>query len=129
MAGLKLEKSFIRYIVIGGTAFLIEYLSYLILLKLLHIDYIIAGIIVYSVIFWFVFYMNRSWSFQSQAAVLPQLIKYLLLFSFNNLVGNIWLMRLLTEVIGISPLISPLIKMACIVIWNYFIYKHIIYRT
>ncbi len=128
MAGLKIDKSFIRYILVGGTAFLIEYASYLILLNLLHIDYIVAGIIVYSIIFWFVFYMNRSWSFQSEAAVLPQLIKYLLLFGFNNLVGNIWLMRFLTETLGISPLISPIIKMACIVIWNYFIYKHIIYR-
>lgn len=112
----------------GGAAFLIEYLSYLVLLKVLRVDYIVAGIVVYSIIFWFVFYLNRSWSFQSDGAVLPQLVKYLLLFAFNNLVGNIWLMRFLTETIGLNPVISPIIKMACIVLWNYFIYKYIIYR-
>ncbi len=128
MFGLKLEKSFLRYVLVGGAAFLIEYLSYLVLLKVLRVDYIVAGIVVYSIIFWFVFYLNRSWSFQSDGAVLPQLVKYLLLFAFNNLVGNIWLMRFLTETIGLNPVISPIIKMACIVLWNYFIYKYIIYR-
>ncbi len=126
---LKVERSFIRYIIVGGSAFAIEYLSYLFLLKALKFNYVTASIIVYSVIFWFVFYTNRRWSFQSDGAVLPQLVKYLLLFAFNNLVGNILLLRFLTETLKISDVISPIIKMACIVIWNYFIYKHIIYRS
>ncbi len=126
---LKLERSFIRYLVVGGSAFMIEYLSYLFLLKVLKVNYISASIIVYSVIFWFVFYTNRRWSFQSDGALLPQLVKYILLFAFNNLVGNVALLRFLTETLQISDVISPIIKMACIVIWNYFIYKHIIYRS
>ncbi len=126
---LKLERSFIRYIIVGGSAFLIEYLSYLFLLKVLKVDYIAASMLVYSIIFWFVFYTNRRWSFESDGAMLPQLLKYVLLFAFNNLVGNVLLLRFLTETLKISAVVSPIIKMACIVIWNYFIYKHIIYRS
>ncbi len=129
MNKIKQSDSFLRYLVVGGTAFAIEYLSYLLLLKGLRLNYVAASVIVYSVIFWFVFYLNRRWSFQSDGAIGPQLIKYLLLFAFNNLVGNVWLMQFLTETLQISPLLSPIIKMACIVIWNYFIYKHIIYRS
>ncbi len=126
---LRIERSFIRYLVVGGSAFIVEYLSYLFLLKVLKINYVHASIIVYSIIFWFVFYTNRRWSFESDGAMLPQLLKYVLLFAFNNLVGNVVLLRFLTETLKISDVISPIIKMACIVVWNYFIYKHIIYRS
>ncbi len=128
MQRLNRYRSFIRYCLVGGSAFVIEYFGYLFLFKVLKLDYTLAAAIVYSVLFWFVFYLNRSWSFQSQAAILPQLLKYIALFVFNNLVGNVLLMRFLTETLTISPLLSPVIKMACIVIWNYFIYKYIIYR-
>ncbi len=123
------HKSFIRYCLVGGSAFVVEYLGYLFLFRVVKLDYTVASAIVYSILFWFVFYMNRRWSFQSRGALAPQLIKYVALFAFNNVVGNVMLMRFLTETLAISPLLSPIIKMACIVIWNYFIYKYIIYRN
>ncbi len=119
---------FIRYVITGGTAFLIEYSLYLVLLKWFKLHYITASVIVYSIIFWFVFLLNRQWSFKSKGNIYRQLMLYLLLFAFNNLVGNVFLLRFLSETLAIGPVFSPIIKMGIIVIWNFFIYKHIIYR-
>ncbi len=125
---MTINKSFIRYVVVGGSAFILEYLGYLALHQVIGLSYQLSSVIVYSVLFWFVFLLNRQWSFESTGSVYIQLVKYIALFIFNNLVGNILLMQFLVDGIGISALIAPVLKMAMIVIWNYFIYKYFIYK-
>ncbi len=122
------NSSFIRYLIVGGSAFVIEYSFYQLLYRFFSLDYAISSVIVYSVMFWLVFFMNRQWSFQSNGNIYKQIFKYLLLFFFNNIVGNVLLMRFLVETVNLSPDIAPVFKMAMIVIWNYFIYKHFIYK-
>ena len=118
----------IRYLVTGFTAFGIEYAMYVFLLKVIGLHYILASVIVYALVFWFSFIVNRIWSFKSKGNISKQLIQYGLLFSFNLVVSNIFIMKLLTDVIGLDPLISPFIKMAFVVSWNFLIYKYIIYK-
>ena len=118
----------IRYLVTGFTAFGIEYAMYVFLLKVVGLHYILASVIVYALVFWFSFIVNRIWSFKSKGNISKQLLQYGLLFSFNLVVSNIFIMKLLTDVIGLDPLISPFIKMAFVVSWNFLIYKYIIYK-
>ena len=118
----------IRYLVTGFTAFGIEYAMYVFLLKVVGFHYILASVIVYALVFWFSFIVNRLWSFKSKGPMGKQLLQYGLLFSFNLVVSNIFIMKLLTDVIGLDPLISPFIKMAFVVSWNFLIYKYIIYK-
>ena len=118
----------IRYLVTGFTAFGIEYAMYVFLLKVIGLHYILASVIVYALVFWFSFIVNRIWSFKSKGNISKQLIQYGLLFSFNLVVSNIFIMKLLTDIIGLDPLISPFIKMAFVVSWNFLIYKYIIYK-
>ncbi|MCK8061457.1 MULTISPECIES: GtrA family protein [unclassified Fusibacter] len=121
-------RQFVRYLITGFSAFFIEYGLYVLLIKVLNAQYIIASVLVYCVIFWFVFLMNRKWSFESTKDIRKQLVQYGLLFIFNLVVANIVLMTFFTEILGISELISPLLKMACIVMWNFWIYKNVIYK-
>ena len=118
----------IRYLVTGFTAFGIEYAMYVFLLKGIGLHYILASVIVYALVFWFYFIVNRIWSFKSKGNISKQLLQYGLLFSFNLVVSNIFIMKLLTDIIGLDPLISPFIKMAFVVSWNFLIYKYIIYK-
>ncbi len=118
----------IRYLVTGFTAFGIEYAMYVFLLKVIGLHYILASVIVYALVFWFSFIVNRIWSFKSKGNISKQLLQYGLLFSFNLVVSNIFIMKLLTDIIGLDPLISPFIKMAFVVSWNFLIYKYIIYK-
>lgn len=119
---------FIRYIITGFTAFGIEYGLYVILIRFLKIHYIWASAIVYFLVFWFVFLVNRFWSFKSTSDLKRQLFQYGILFVFNLVIANILLMAFLTEVLGMSEYLSPFFKTACVVSWNFLIYKYIIYK-
>jgi putative flippase GtrA len=121
-------RQFVRYLITGFSAFFMEYGLYLLLVKIMGVQYVLASVLVYCVIFWFVFLMNRKWSFESTSDIKRQLVQYGLLFIFNLVVANIVLMTFFTEILGVNELISPLMKMACIVIWNFWIYKNIIYK-
>ncbi len=123
-----LNTSFVRYIIVGGMAFVVEYLFYQLLYRFLGLDYSLASVIVYSIMFWLVFLLNRQWSFQSEGNFKRQLFKYILLFLFNNLVANIFLMQFLVEQLNISADVAPILKMFLVVIWNYYIYKYFIYK-
>ncbi len=118
----------IRYLITGFTAFGIEYSLYVVLYKLIGMNYVIASMIVYALVFLFSFFVNRKWSFKSTGKLNRQLILYLMLFFFNLIVANAFLLKFLTDVLGINALISPFIKMACVVCWNFLIYKYIIYK-
>lgn len=118
----------IRYLVTGFTAFGIEYGLYVILIRFLNIHYIWASVVVYFLVFWFVFFVNRFWSFKSTSDIKRQLLQYGLLFAFNLIVANVFLMAFLTETLGLSQYLSPMIKMAFVVCWNFLFYKYVIYK-
>jgi len=121
------DKSFIKYVITGVTAFVIEYSMYVLLLKWIGLNYVLSSTLVYMIVFWFAFLVNRSWSFESKGDVKLQLMKYTMLFFFNLIVANVILMYFLTDIVGLSELLSPFIKTGCMVAWNYLIYKYYIY--
>lgn len=124
----KTRGQLIRYLVTGFTAFGIEYALYVLLLKGFGLHYITSSVIVYALVFWFSFLVNRIWSFKSSGSLKRQVLQYGLLFFFNLLVANVFLMKLFIDILGISALVSPFLKMACVVCWNFLIYKYIIYK-
>lgn len=118
----------LRYLVTGSAAFSFEYGLYIVLLNLFQVHYLMANVVVYVFVFWFIFLVNRYWSFQSTGDIKKQLFQYALLFIFNLIVANIILMYLFTDVLGISPYISPVLKMFVVICWNFLIYKYVIYK-
>lgn len=126
------EKSFaqfIKYLITGFSSFAIEWTFFKILVEAVKLNYIVANIIVYSVMFWFVFLINRFWSFQSKGNLSRQLKYYVVLFGFNLVVANIGLMLFLTRILKIDPLIAKPLVMCAVVSWNFIIYKKVIYKT
>lgn len=119
-------QQFLRYLVTGGAAFVLEYLLYLLLYKIWGVDYALAMVTVYSFLFFVTFVATRRWTFQSEGNVRRQLVLYLLLFLFNVLVGNYYMMRFLVGV-GVPAEFAPFLKTAMVTAWNFLIYKYIIY--
>jgi len=120
-------RQFTRYFIVGITSFTIEYSLFFILYHLYKLHYIIASSSVYLIVFWVNFFLNRLWSFKSDKPLGKQIFKYLLLFIFNLIVPNIFLMYLFTDVIGINALISKVLIMGAVVSWNFILYKKFIY--
>ncbi|MDO4754078.1 MAG: GtrA family protein [Bacillota bacterium] len=116
----------LRYLVTGGSAFLLEYALYLLLYRAVGLDYAFAMTIVYSALFVITFVVTRKWTFKSKASAKRQLVLYLMLFLFNLLIGNYLMMRWLVGA-GMSAELAPFIKTAMITCWNFLIYKYVIY--
>lgn len=119
---------FIKYLITGLSSFAVEYGLYVLFYKVLAVHYVTASAIVYTIVFGLVFILNRNWSFQSNGDIRRQLLRYTLLFFFNLFAANVVIMYLLTDIWGLSPYLSPIIKMGVVVCWNFLIYKYIIYK-
>ncbi len=128
LAEIKVSKQLFRYIVTGGAAFVAEYALYQLLYRILGVDYAVAAVIVYTLLFIITFVVTRKWTFESTGSAAAQLVMHFLLFAFNVWVGNYLLMRGLVGV-GISKDIAPFLKTAMITCWNFLIYKFIIYKN
>jgi len=125
--GEKSSKQFIRYLIIGFSSFLLEYLLFFTLFKLLKVNALISNSIAIFIVFWFNFLLNRYWSFESKEKLFKQLIMYLILFAFNITVSNLFIYEA-SIIINMSPLISKVLIMGAIVIWNFILYKKVIYK-
>ncbi len=128
LSEIKVSKQLFRYIVTGGAAFVAEYALYQLLYRILGVDYAVAAVIVYTLLFLITFIVTRKWTFESTGSAAAQLVMHFLLFVFNVWVGNYLLMRGLVGV-GISKDIAPFLKTAMITCWNFLIYKFIIYKN
>ena len=124
----KSKKQFIRYIIVGFSSFILEYLLFFTLFKVIGINELISNPIAIAVVFWFNYLMNRYWSFKSKSKLGKQLLLYLILFAFNTIISNLFI-YIGIDLLNISPLISKVVIMGLIVIWNFVIYKKVIYKT
>ena len=120
-------KKFVKYCVTGGTSFLIEYLLFFLANQVLKLHYVLANVIVYSITFWFSFLINKYFTFRSKGQMGAQLYRFVLLYAFNLVVTN-GAFYLLSDVIGLSPLIGKIFVSGMVVLWNFPIYRRFIYK-
>ncbi len=122
----RISKQFVRYLITGISAALLEYLIFNILFFLTKALYVsnTAGMTAGLVLS---FALNRVWSFESRGRIDRQLVMYIALFIVNLLISN-YAIHILADVIGILPALSKAMVMGMIVIWNFVIYRKVIYR-
>mgnify|MGYP000882263762 FL=1 len=123
----KSQAQFIRYLISGFTAFGTEYMLFALLYSQAKTGYRLSNFFAMSAGFAISFTMNRKWSFKSRENLFKQLLMFAALFAVNLFISNN-VINILSSSIGLSPLLSKLIVMGAIVIWNFIIYRKIIYR-
>ncbi|MBN1331452.1 GtrA family protein [Candidatus Dojkabacteria bacterium] len=124
----------IRFLIIGTSAFLINFAIYQSLILLLdHLidsnDDIIRALIVglpfllaYFIAYLFNFYMSKKWTFKNQSPqTARQAFKFLAVNTFNAVSGAIIIAIL--DNIGIPPIIGQPLFVACEAFWSYLLYK------
>jgi len=116
-----------RYLIIGLLSAGTEYIILYCLTNYKSIWYVSSNTIALTVGFWISFLMNKFWSFNSRRGILRQLLLYGILFAFNLVVSNT-IIFLLTEKMGLYYMLSKLFATGVIVLWNFIIYKKIIYK-
>ncbi|NLX64846.1 MAG: GtrA family protein [Clostridiaceae bacterium] len=127
---------FIRYIFVGVFCFSIEYTLFIVLRNTLSISELLVNIIVYTVIFWLNFLLNKFFSFRSTTNFKRQLFLYGILFFFNLIVGNVLLFSGIRYILvllsgeGSWPVLylPKIMIMFFIISWNFILYKKVIYK-
>lgn len=126
-AAKKNWRQFFRYLFVGGSSFLLEYGAFYILLTVYNVHYLIANSIVYTTVSAINFSLNRLWTFRSKSQLRRQIALYLSLLLFNFIASNVML-YILSDQLHIPPLWAKIAVMVMVVLWNFVIYKKVIYR-
>jgi len=121
------KTQFVHYVMVGGSAFAVEFLLYALCNELLGLKYYISNAIVYTLKFWMIFLLNRLFTFKSKGIFWRQAARYLALFCFNLALTSL-LIYAFTDCLLVDKYISKLLVSCCVVLWNFPLYKHFIYR-
>jgi putative flippase GtrA len=127
---------FFRYIFVGILCFSVEYTLFIILRNTLPITELIVNVLVYTVIFWLNFLLNKFYSFRSKTNFKRQLFLYGILFFFNLTVGNVLLFSGIRYVLVLLSgegswqvlYLPKILIMFFIISWNFILYKKVIYN-
>jgi putative flippase GtrA len=127
VAGYGTLEQFVKYLVVGILAFLTEYLIFAILYKYITHNDVISNIAAMTTGFFASFILNRTWSFKSRGNAIKQLVLLLALFTANLGISSAFI-HYGSELLALSPLVLKFFIMGVIVLWNFLLYKKVIYR-
>ncbi len=121
------RNKFLKYLVVGASTFLFDMGLLYGLVQIFKIHYLMA--VTFA---WFSpaaanYLLNKIWSFKSSASYFSSTLKYAILLGMNYLF-TIFMMYVLVEVFLLYYIYAKIAIMAVIVCWDFFIYKHFIYR-
>jgi len=127
----RISDKFIRYVVTGFTAFIVDYSTFLSLYYLAHAPLQVGvptGIVLATIIN---FVMNKLWTFKatkqtSSHHIVIQLCLYGMLVVINS-IFSYYFIHYLSDM-HISPSVGKIVAIAFCAIWNYFLYKLAIFR-
>lgn len=125
-----LNHNFVRFIITGGVTVVVDYGSLLFMYHILHIRLVMAITASYVLALIVNFLLTKLYTFQSRSGGhkkhIKEAIAYLALVGFNLLFTNFVIIQL--EQVSIDPAISKLLTLACITLWDFYLYKTYIFK-
>lgn len=119
--------SFVRYVVIGGTTFTLDFLLLVLLHGVLDINVIVAASVSYWTSIAFNFIANRFWTFgATETHIAKHAVAYGLLLGCNYLFTVAFIAGATN--IGMHYAIAKVVSVAIQMLWTYIIYKKAIFK-
>lgn len=117
-----------RYLFSGGSAFATNIISLFILVQFFHIWYLLAAIVSFVAAIYVSFMMQKFFTFNDygKEKIRQQQVFYFGIQIFN-LVVNTLLMYISVELFNISYLISQVVIAGAMAIYNFFVYKYLVF--
>ncbi len=118
-----LMKQILKFGVVGGLSFVIDYGIFTILTQLFSVHYVLASTISFSVSVLFNYILSIKWVFDVHQ---KQTLKEFLFFLIQSLSGlglNLLLMYFLVDLFIIHELISKIIATGIVMIYNFIVRK------
>lgn len=116
-----LEPSAVRYLLVGGSAFLFDAGLLALFREIFHWPVWVSAGTAFVLSFFFTYTLQRAFSFQSELPHGQALMRYIALVAFNTLAT-----MSIVAVIALTPLGwfgGKVIATALTTVWNYFIYR------
>lgn len=128
MVSKLLKDKRVRYLVTGGTSFIAEYGSFLLLVYAHSMSAWAGQAISYCIGLVVNFLLLRYWTFrhQNKDKASTHLVKYGLLVAFN-LPATTLLIHLLTNA-GLAAFLAKIVVVAAAALWNYSVYDKLIFK-
>ena len=120
------SKEFLRYFIIGISAFALDLLSLFFFKEHLRFSPVFSVIVNQIFIINYVFFLNKYWSFKSGALVGKEAVRFLTVAVGNYLISIVW-MAVFNHYLGFNYLLVRLINVVLAVSWNFLFYKHYVY--
>lgn len=126
------DKKSITYLAVGGTAFVVDYLVFILLNQLTPTPLFYSNAIALVLGFLVSFFGNRIIVFGSgkgvkmRYSIQNQLYLYIILLAVNMLLSYLLIKGL--ETVGLDASVGKIVAMGAIICWNFIIYKRIIFR-
>lgn len=125
----------VRYLIVGATSAFFDFAVYQITLWVFsslhnHLPVYpekLANTCGMLVGFLMSFTLNKYWSFNAKDHAMRQFFQSVLLLAFNTLIGAFLITFFIRE-LQMQSSIAKILLQAVLVSWNYYIFKHIIYR-
>jgi len=120
----------IRYIFSGGMATITNILILFLLTDIIGINYIISGIVSFSISVVVSFTLQKFLTFQDNST--DNLHKKFIIFiiiAVINLIANTSLLYVFTEYFGLYYILSQIFAGAIVAFWSFFLYKIIVFKS
>ena len=115
----------LTYIVVGGSTALLELGLFQLLYEYLHVELAIANIIAVVVATCTNFLINRNVTFASTSNPARSIVLYAMLFCINLFISTNGIALLVS--CGVHSAIAKIMLQGCIVLWNFVLYRKVIF--
>ena len=122
----RLAKQILKFGIVGGTAFLIDYGIFYILTQFLYIHYIIATIISFSISVIYNYILSIKWVFDITKKQTKKDFILFLILSIIGLILNSFFLYTCVDLIHIHELIGKIIVTGIIMVYNFITRKMVI---
>jgi putative flippase GtrA len=119
---------FSRYFIVGTSAVLIDMITLVFLKECLGIKPVIAVVINQILIAFYVFFMNKHWSFKKGGETRRQMIRFFIVVGFNYCF-SITAMYVFNHRLNFDYRLVRLGSIILAVSWNFFLYKYFVYAS
>lgn len=126
-AGFLYRHSLVRYVITGGTTFMLDILLLVLLHGYLNVNLVIATSVAYWTAIAFNFFVNRQWTFgATDTHIVKHLTAYLTLLGANYLFTVAFVG--IASALGMHYTIAKVLAVILQTSWTYLAYKKIIFR-
>ena len=121
------QRQFIKYFIIGSSAFVLDMLTLFILKEWLGLTPTWAIVVNQILMINYVFFLNKYWSFKADGVTHKQIFRYLIVAVSNYFIAIAW-MWIFNEKAGLQYLLVRASNIVLAVTWNFLLYKFFVYK-